>query len=104
MDSGELELAITRTRLAYEAAAENYEAHFGGANRFYLHRKILSLLEASIGPLEERRILDVGCGAGGLMRLLAGTGACCSGTDVAWVFLRSARKHDLAVAEGSAHS
>ncbi len=42
---------------------------------------MMSVIEGAFGPLVGKRIVDIGCGAGNLARLLGARGACVTGVD-----------------------
>jgi ubiquinone/menaquinone biosynthesis C-methylase UbiE len=72
--------------------AEAYEdKRFSGGGRFIDRREKEAVLDA-LGPVEDRRILEVACGTGRFTVLLAGRGADIVGMDISEAMLEQGRR------------
>lgn len=100
----EIQEAVDRTRCAYQNVAKIYDMFSAPFHAVAAYPKILSLLETYLGPLSRCKILDIGCGGGGLMQNLTGRGARCWGIDITPAFLEIARSKGFPAVEASMHS
>lgn len=80
---------------AYGAAAAGWER---GPARLY--ERMAKLLVSFAGPLEGRRVLDVGTGSGAAARALVDEGALVAATDLSWGMLAERRETRPAAAVG----
>jgi ubiquinone/menaquinone biosynthesis C-methylase UbiE len=90
-------------RAFYDAHAGDYDRTIGPANAAILHPRIVSEAERMLGSLRGRRVLDVGCGTGGLIeRLLASGVRSASGIDFSAPSVSAGRERGLDLSVGNA--
>jgi len=102
--SKEIDKAIEQTRDAYNQVAIAYDAFTTHFHTLVIYPKIIALVEKFAESLSGKTILDVGCGSGGLIRMLDKRGAKCYGVDITPAFVEIARSRNSRVAQASMHS
>ncbi len=97
---------IRRTRETYNRLAEHYVTTTRVFNETIMHPRIVALAERFGDPLKGKIVLDLGCGAGALMRRVEALGAEeVHGVDISAKLLAIARSEGtLNVRESSMHN
>mgnify|MGYP001614842584 CR=1 FL=1 len=81
---------IDATRRAYEKVAEDYDSATAAFHQKMLYPNLLALMRRCGGLLRGKRALDVGCGSGRFLELLASHRVIGIGIDIADAFVRNA--------------
>lgn len=89
------------TEGAYDRAGIRYDLDTDAINREVAYPRLIQLLIETTGPLKDKRILDVGCGSGRLMRALIEAGAQAEGIELSGSSVTRARRYGLNVTQGS---
>ena len=102
--NNEIAEAIEKARAAYNVVAAAYDAVTSEFQGAVIYPRIISAIEAHCASLAGLRVLDLGCGSGGLIKILHAQGAIVAGVDISATFIARARSQGLPVYEASMHS
>ena len=86
--------SLRQVERAWDSAAEKWDASYGKYGDSYRQNIFNPVLFSLLGDVRGKRILDAGCGAGYLSRLLTENGGRVTGVDLSRKFIEIARGHE----------
>ncbi len=92
---------LKRVRRSYNRAGERYDTETDLFNTRIAYPHMVESLEDSMGSIQGKRILDVGCGSGRLMTIMNSRGADTVGVDISRAYVARACSRGLDVRNAS---
>ncbi|MCJ7429443.1 MAG: methyltransferase domain-containing protein [Candidatus Nanohaloarchaeota archaeon QJJ-5] len=80
--------------MPWDDIAADWDRKMGGEGDFFQRHLTIPAIESLIGSIEDKRVLDAGCGNGFLARHFATQGATVTGVDTSEALIEQARDYD----------